>query len=105
MKNIQLGASEIQNVSGFWLSIFKWSACCTFHCKTGRPYEMHAYVASLTFQVKKDPMNGESRGFGFVSFVENEVAEEVLGRAHNIMDRRCEVRLPRAKVVYSLLVV
>ena len=43
-------------------------------------------------------MTGESRGFGFVSFSDNDTAEDVLGRAHTIMGRRCEVRLPRAKV-------
>ena len=43
-------------------------------------------------------MTGESRGFGFVSFADNEAAEEVLGRTHTILGRRCEVRLPRAKV-------
>ena len=50
------------------------------------------------FQVKKDPMTGESRGFGFVSFADNKVAETVLSRTHTILGRRCEVRLPRPKV-------
>jgi len=59
-------------------------------------------------QVKKDPTTGESRGFGFVSFSDNETAEDVLGRSHTIMGRRCEVRLPRAKddphIPYKLFV-
>ena len=53
--------------------------------------------------MKKDPTTGESRGFGFVSFSDNETAEDVLGRSHTIMGRRCEVRLPRAKVFTSTI--
>ncbi|XP_065060755.1 TAR DNA-binding protein 43-like, partial [Rhopilema esculentum] len=74
--------------------------------------EMRDYFCQfgdITFvQVKKDPMTGESRGFGFVTFADNEAAEEVLGRTHTILGRRCEVRLPRAKddphIPYKLFV-
>eukprot|EP00112_Aurelia_sp_Birch-Aquarium-sp1_P024544 Seg782.4 transcript_id=Seg782.4/GoldUCD/mRNA.D3Y31 product="TAR DNA-binding protein 43" protein_id=Seg782.4/GoldUCD/D3Y31 len=63
--------------------------------------EMRSYFGQygeLSFvQVKKDPMTGESRGFGFVSFADNKAAETVLSRTHLILGRRCEVRLPRPK--------
>ena len=66
----------------------------------GHPLQFHIYF----FQVKKDPMTGESRGFGFVSFADNKVAETVLSRTHTILGRRCEVRLPRPKVGQKVII-
>eukprot|EP00794_Sanderia_malayensis_P014939 gene14939-16480_t len=59
-------------------------------------------------EVKKNAYSGQSRGFGFIRFVESDSAEKVLMLKHTIMGRRCEVRPPRAKddphIPYKLFV-
>lgn len=46
-------------------------------------------------EIKKD-YGGNSRGFGFVSFVSDDVAKQVLTDTyHTISGRKCEVRIPK----------
>jgi len=51
----------------------------------------------LMVQVKKDPKSGQSKGFGFVRFVEYEAQLKCLSQRHMIDGRWCDVRIPNSK--------
>ncbi|XP_020898405.1 TAR DNA-binding protein 43 [Exaiptasia diaphana] len=72
----------------------------------GLPYrttepEMKAYFSQFGeldyCEVKMDPVAKRSRGFGFVRFLDDEHAKNVLSMSHRIQGRSCEVRLPRTR--------
>ena len=48
-------------------------------------------------QVKKDPKNGLSKGFGFVRFESVDSQQRVVSRRHNISGRWCDVRIPLSR--------
>jgi len=48
-------------------------------------------------EIKYDPVTKQSRGFAFIRFQTVAAAQKVLKSTHNILGRRCEVRLPKKK--------
>lgn len=56
-------------------------------------FETYGEIKSC--EIKKD-YSGNSRGFGFISFVSDESAKRVMNETyHNIAGRKCEVRIPK----------
>lgn len=52
----------------------------------------------LSFQVKKDPKTGQSKGFGFIRFADYEAQIKCMSQRHMIDGRWCDVRIPNSKV-------
>ncbi|KAI7697452.1 hypothetical protein SSS_01823 [Sarcoptes scabiei] len=48
-------------------------------------------------QVKRDPRTGDSKGFGFIRFVDQENQSKVILKRHSIGGRFCDVRVPMSK--------
>lgn len=48
-------------------------------------------------QVKKDPLTGDSRGYGFIRFDDVTIQKQVLATRHVIGGRNCDVRVPKSK--------
>ena len=46
--------------------------------------------------MKRDD-SGKSRGYGFIRYADYEAQERVIGKAHFIEGRRCEVKIPHSK--------
>lgn len=58
----------------------------------------------LHFQVKKDPISGQSKGFGFVRLANLETQARVLSKRHMIDGRWCDVKIPISKVMYHVFI-
>ena len=48
-------------------------------------------------QLKKRPGSGESKGFGFIRFVDKEVEKKVLLQRHMIDGRWCDIKIPESQ--------
>ena len=49
---------------------------------------------AVMVQIKKDPKSGQSKGFGFVKFLDYDTQMRVVAKRHNIFGRWCDVRIP-----------
>jgi len=52
----------------------------------------------LSIQLKRKPLTGESKGFGFIRFADKEVEKKVLLQRHMIEGRWCDVKIPDSQL-------